>query len=102
MEKHVCLEITPELELRRYSRIPDQLKRELNSNKSQVPQIVHFPFLFRPVSIIIPDKGKLRLLYEISISGDTGSGTSLVQKQEVASKSIPKFKYIDIFSLMAN
>ncbi|MCK5074000.1 MAG: hypothetical protein KAQ98_11275 [Bacteriovoracaceae bacterium] len=96
--KHVCLEITRDLELKRYNQIPEQMKR-VSSGQSNV---VHFPFLFRPVSIIIPVRGDIKSIYDFSMMGDTRSGGNWIKKQEVGSPATRKFKYIDIFSLITS
>ena len=79
---HLCLRITDQLELRRYPQVPDDFTPACGE------EILHFSFLFRPVSLIIPRRGVVRPIDNLQKSGDTGRGT------------VERFRYIDFFSLL--
>lgn len=95
LSDHLCLEITEDLKLYRYDRIPDKFAKEIENF-----EIIHFSFLFRPVSIIIPNRGKLVPINGSYRLGDTGSGKSTMVKQEVYSNTSANLWYIDFFSLI--
>jgi len=100
---HTCIEITEDLNVRRYSSIPKDL---ITSNHHE---IIYFPFIFRPLSFIIPGMGKLLpirlqhgrcVLFEqtpFSAKGSTGSGTT---SQEQGQQE-DQFHYVDFFGLIS-
>lgn len=92
--RHLCIEINEELTVDKYYRLP---KRVLSS-KSQA-EIMHFAFLFRPVSFIIPRRSRLAEADDLVMLGGTGRGISTVQ-QEVE-ESNRRYFFIDILSLMS-
>jgi hypothetical protein len=51
MFKHNIMEINSELELTRISYIPENLNLET--------KVIHFPFMFQPISFVIPNTGEL-------------------------------------------
>ncbi len=78
--KHICLEITDELALKHYKILPDEFK--IDSSK----EIIHFNFLFRPLTIILPKKG-------------------IIKKDEKITNDVlehRKKQYIDLFSLLGS
>lgn len=82
--RHLCIEVTKDLSVEKYFR---PSKRVLDPD-SQL-EILHFAFLFRPVSLIIPKRCRLTARAEIDIMlGGTESGAA-------------KYSYLDIISLMA-
>jgi hypothetical protein len=70
MFKHHILEINRELELNRISYIPENL--------NTTSKVIHFPFMFQPISFIIPNAGELKYREE----------------------SLQKKNYIDLFDLI--
>ena len=85
---HLCLIIHPDGQSEELGHIPEQFRETFPA-----AELLHFRFLFRPVSLIIPGKGEI-----ISAQAeDTG-------RETLASKSLPlaASSYVDIFSLLAN
>lgn len=67
---HLCLEITDDLRLVKQQGVPQ------NMTEGQSPDdkvIFHFPFVFRPLSLIIPTRGKIMPLNGNTSDEDTGS-----------------------------
>ncbi len=85
--EHTVLEITDNLELVRHSSIPDQ--NDLSK------QVIHFSFLFRPVSIIIPKRGKLLPIEALRAGACVGRGEKFSKFNKAS------FYYIDFFSIMS-
>ncbi len=85
IEKHNIVEIGSDLSVRSYFGIPE-LTRIESANK----EILHFPFIFRPLSIILPMKGNL-VTEAFSRSLDDENK----RKQDVSKF----FRTIDFFSL---
>lgn len=54
LDSHNVVEINNDLSIKHYVGLPD-LTRIESANK----EILHFPFIFRPLSIILPMKGNL-------------------------------------------
>jgi len=81
MGEHNVIEVGNDLAVRSFMGVPD-LSRLESANK----EILHFPFLFRPVSIILPVKGNL--------SSDTFT-RGLAGEQDVSTY----YRTIDFFSL---
>jgi len=105
---HHIIEINNDLSITHSSTVPDLNRRE-SANK----EILHFPFLFRPVSLILPIKGHLsndsftRLLDQNSmndlrsvnhVAPLTGLHEDLERKQDVSIT----YSSIDFFSLFNN
>ena len=83
--EHNIIEINSDLSMKHYMGIPELTRLE-SANK----EILHFPFLFRPVSIILPVKGNL-VAQGLSRSLDDEN----TRKQDVSKY----FRTIDFFSL---
>lgn len=83
--EHLTIEITPQLQVIKREKLPDNFKTEFTSS-----EIIHFHFLFRPISLIIGCKGKNIPQYAL---GGTGRGL-LETSQKVG-------KIFDIFSLLS-
>ena len=83
--EHNIIEIRSDLSLKHYMGIPE-LTRIESANK----EILHFPFLFRPLSIILPMKGNLATTSLSSSLDDENK-----RKQDVSKY----FRTIDFFSL---
>lgn len=79
--EHTVIEVGNDLAVRSFQGVPD-LSRLESANK----EILHFPFLFRPVSIILPVKGNL--------SSDSFT-RGLTGEQDVSAY----YRTIDFFSL---
>lgn len=93
---HPCIEITEELEVIKRDYIPVEL---LTHDSSR--EIFHFPFLFRPLSLIIPIKGKIFPISYLGHLGVTGSGENEKSKRDSAHTDRKvHFSYIDFFSLL--
>lgn len=89
MEKSFCLEITDEMKLINYG-VSDHKKFKQKTNCS----FLHIAFLFRPLSIIIPNKGSLMNLSQIYTY--TGSDQSV----DINKTNKILFKTIDIFEFL--
>ena len=87
--EHNVIEVSNELEVKHSFGIPD-LSRLESANK----EILHFPFLFRPVSIILPIKGNLST---DSFSRSLASRHDDEQKREQNVSTY--YRTIDFFSL---
>jgi len=99
--EHSCIEITDNLTVRRYAKIPDDIKMEYSHsdfNKS----IFYFPFLFRPLSLIIPGSGQLRPKSSYIRLSDTGSAG--LNNENINSHDPTKsfYYFFDFFKLMAS
>jgi hypothetical protein len=83
--QHLIIQINSKLEVVRYEILPDNFKQLFASS-----EIIHFHFLFRPISLIIGAKGKSLPHYT---GGGTGCGQVGVSKEVV--------KFFDLFSLLS-
>ncbi|WP_372652470.1 hypothetical protein [Halobacteriovorax sp.] len=92
LPRHLIIEISPDLNISKYYRIPDHYTTDSNSK-----EMLHFSFLFRPVSIIIPKSGLLEKRPFKANCEDTGSG---LEQQEVKNQISSNYRYIDFFSLI--
>lgn len=92
--KHICIEITDQLKVERTYRLS---KRQLKENSQH--EILHFAFLFRPVSLIIPKEGRLYSSHLFGLTHSTGR-ENFGSQQEVENNP-PIYKYIDFFSLVS-
>lgn len=86
-----CLEITEDLELISHRKFPKTYWRQ-NEDK----ELISFPFLFRPLSIIIPKKGKLIPYKNVGTEGNTGSAIPSSSKDTYLSKM--QVHFLDFFS----
>jgi hypothetical protein len=93
--RHFCLEINSQGVLRKYDQIPEHFEEEL-VNK----EIIHFHFLFRPISLIIPGRGEILSTNDPRLAGDTGSDHLVPTTLSLSSR--PVYHYVDLFSLLAN
>lgn len=92
--KHICIEITKDLKVERTYRLT---ARHLRENADV--EILHFAFLFRPVSIIIPKEGRLYPSHLFGLTRDTGR-ENFSSQQEVENR-VNTFRYLDFFSLIS-
>jgi hypothetical protein len=83
--EHNIIEIKSDLSIKHYMGIPE-LSRIESANK----EILHFPFLFRPLSIILPMKGNL-----VTTSSSSSLDDETKRKHDVSKY----FRTIDFFSL---
>jgi len=98
LKDHFCLEITKDLELKRLNRIPQEfLQSDFEGVGEKV--IFHFPFLFRPLSIIIPEGMELVQAPKMQNGNDTGSETRGSLGHEAFSKPSKDSRnfYLDFF-----
>ncbi|MBT3236304.1 MAG: hypothetical protein HN353_10170 [Bdellovibrionales bacterium] len=94
---HHCVEITSDLRVKTTPAIPDHCVRE-----SVQQEIIHFNFLFRPISLIIPNRGKIIPIVPTNNVGTlTGSGESCVEIQDETCRGPETALYIDIFKLLS-
>ncbi|OFZ24972.1 MAG: hypothetical protein A2381_12915 [Bdellovibrionales bacterium RIFOXYB1_FULL_37_110] len=94
---HLCLEITEDLQLKKHQGIPKQFTQVLGEF-----QIIHFSFLFRLVSIIIPFRGKLIKTSSHQRSGDTGRGDTLGLRRDVNVLGMHVCRYVDLFKIISD
>jgi hypothetical protein len=92
LPRHLVIEINEELEIQKHYRVPDRYTRTIKD-----AEMLHFSFLFRPVSIIIPKKGRVINRATLEHIRDTGSG---LDQQEVENQKYNSFRFIDFFSLI--
>jgi len=92
--RHLCIEINDEMKVEKFYRIPDHYLKTFGDR-----ELLHFPFLFRPVSLIIPKRGNVVSANSIREFKDTGSGFSK-QEQDVDNRKLSHYRYIDFFSLI--
>ncbi len=82
---HITIEITPNMDVIRRDKLPEDFESVFSRS-----EIIHFHFLFRPISLIIGAKGKNLPHYALGGTGRDLFGTS----QEVG-------KIFDLFSLLS-
>ncbi len=93
--KHTCLRIHPNFEVERMDAIPDNLFDE-----NPECELLHFPFIFHPVSLIIPKQGFLKSLDDYYVENEVpGTEFNQGKNMEVQNLSRP-FHYIDFFDLI--
>jgi hypothetical protein len=96
--EHNVVEVLNDLSVRHSYSIPD-LSRIESANK----EILHFPFLFRPVSIILPMKGNLSSdSFSRSLDSSSMNGTNRESKNEDQKRKQDvsiSYHNIDFFSL---
>lgn len=90
--EHLCIEIDENLGVKKYSKIPDHIYQK-NSDSS----VLHFCFLFRQLSLIIPKEGQVVSLEFLDNMIHTGCGNDGNQDD---GKKI-HFTNIDIFQLFS-
>jgi len=97
LPRHLCLEITQDLQLKKHQGIPKQFTQVLGEF-----QIIHFSFLFRLVSIIIPFRGKLIKTSSYQRVGDTGRGDTLGLRRDVNVPGTHNIcRYVDLFKIIS-
>lgn len=85
--KHICIEITDRLTLNFHSTVSEGNMKEMVKGESIC--VYHFPFLFQPVSLIIPSRGKLMKNEESLLKASIATG---LQSHEIT------IGHIDLFS----
>lgn len=91
--RHRIIEITNTIKLSEHFCFSDEHLSEKSSY-----EIMHFPFLFRPISLIIPREGALMESVSFTRIEDTGS-MSQIDGQEVESTNRIEHLFFDFFSL---
>jgi hypothetical protein len=94
MDKHHIVIVTKDFQVKKVLTSPEKLRAKLPKS-----EIIHFPFLFRPLSLIIPREGEI--LYSPQIMDNISTGCMDAPKQELAfqNKTSNNFIYFDFFSL---
>ena len=94
MEKHHLVIITKDYQVKKVMTSPDKLRAKMPD-----AEIIHFPFLFRPLSLIIPREGET--MFSPRIMDNISTGCMDAPKQELASQknTSNSFTYFDFFSL---
>lgn len=86
--EHTIVDIGADLSLVSYQGLPDLKTTEYNNK-----EILHFSFLFRPVSIILPVKGKIiKETFEIGLEDSN-------KRQQDVSKHIRKIDFFSLFNI---
>lgn len=99
--KHPCVEIHKDLSITKWEQIPANYLENYSSNPKS-KGIYHFHFLFRPFSIIIPNKGKLIPTSRKTNFTHTGCAT-LGHGKDKSSHTFGNPQYhIDLFSLLVS
>lgn len=93
--RHFCVEIKPDLKVEKYYRLPERVLAQDFQG-----EILHFAFLFRPVSIIIPKEGALYDSHLFGLNGGTGRD-NIRSQQDVEKNQDKVHRYIDFFSLLS-
>ena len=94
LSEHLCLYVDSDLNLQKLSRIP-----EYAFEADWKGEFIHFPFLFRPVSLIIEGKGLAMTKATFEELSAAGSGRLSSQGQDVEKGSKFNSLYIDFFSV---
>ena len=89
---HLCIEITEDKKVLQYQGLPIGL-----CSKNSKRKVIHLSFLFRPVSIIIPNEGKIIPPSENCIY--TGSGNNGFV-QDVSGHFLQDLNILDLFNLL--
>jgi hypothetical protein len=92
-ERHLYLFVDKSFKLSKKYQTPQELRKGLGEY-----EIMHFPFLFRPVSLIIPGKGRTISKSYLQDLLFTGSGCN-EGEQEVKKFSRVRHHHIDLFSV---
>jgi hypothetical protein len=93
---HHCVEITSDLQVEVHQGLPECCDRGETQQ-----EIVHFNFLFRPISLIIPSKGKIFPIVPVESGALTGSGESCFEIQDDICRGQKTSLYVDIFKLLS-
>jgi len=94
--KHTCLSINPNFEVERMNSIPDNLFDE-----NPDCELFHFPFIFHPVSLVIPKQGFLQSLDNVNDSKNEVPGTEFFHGKNMDVQGLSRpFHYIDFFDLI--
>lgn len=97
LDEHAVIEILSDLSVMQKEKIPDY-----SSTESANKEFLHFPFLFRPISIILPIKGNLSTDPFLNLL-DLGSMNETMREKNTEQKSKQDVSYsfhsIDFFSL---
>lgn len=96
--RHLCLEISNDLSLMQLNEIPMRIKDM--SGSVQCPTIIHFPFLFRPFSLIIPSRGQISSALQYRKRLNTGSGVNYGHGRDAdSSEDCLSYVEFDFFKL---
>lgn len=102
LKKHLCLEITADLKVHRHEAVPRAVKEKFVLRQFQ-KEVFYFPFLFRPISIIIPKRGEIvskDLILDNTIGHrNDGSAQSCESIFKVKNSKWPQY-YLDFFHLL--
>jgi hypothetical protein len=93
-KRHLCVVVNEDLSVDKYYRIPNKF---VDNSKYE---LLHFPFLFRPVSLIIPVKGFLTTDIGIRQLMDTGSVDQSSRHEVETSTQNVTVHSLDFFSLL--
>ena len=94
LRKTVFLEVTDDLRLKRFNYLPSYLKNDFSDK-----EFFHFHFLFHSVSLIIPKKGKVLPIR--NLSPDFFDGNNYFDESNLNKKKKDKKLVIDLFSLIS-
>ena len=94
LRKTVFLEVTDDLRLKRFNYLPSYLKNDFEEK-----EFFHFHFLFHSVSLIIPKKGKVLPIR--NLSSDFFDGKIYFDESNLNKKNKDKKLVIDLFSLIS-
>ena len=94
LRKTVFLEVTDDLRLKRFNYLPSYIKNDFADK-----EFFHFHFLFHSVSLIIPKKGKVLPIR--NLSSDFFDGKIYFDESNLNKKNKDKKLVIDLFSLIS-
>ncbi|MBG08850.1 MAG: hypothetical protein CME68_08840 [Halobacteriovoraceae bacterium] len=94
LRKTVFLEVTEDLRLKRFNYLPSYIKNDFAEK-----EFFHFHFLFHSVSLIIPKKGKVLPIR--NLSSDFFDGKSYFEERNFSKEKKGKKPVIDLFSLIS-
>jgi len=94
---HLIFEITEDLDVLKWSKLPDHMMNQIRDRK-----VVHFDFLFRPISIIIPNRGHLVGAHDLQKCIEARKKIDLELKQDVYRYNNYPFTHVDFFKLIAD
>lgn len=93
-DKHHIVTIGNDLKVHKNIEYPAKLNTNLES-----AEILHFPFLFRPLSLIIPREGEVYFSPHKADKNNTGCMNAYEHDVPINSESSSNFVYFDFFSL---
>lgn len=100
--KHIVIEIGEDLEVTKFDSIPQVLAQGMKDENID-KTVLHFPFIFRPISLIIPKSGEVRNLEFVLSQIVTGSVLPYDHDRKVDVDFKKKiFHYIDLFSIISD